>query len=197
LSALFLSNRAGCSWPRQPSNPHLSRFRSNQRARINPERKGKRLNEECDGGRDAQEKSKACEFAPLHSGLLWTCRQSNPLIDASLANQCAYAQAVKRGDASRKSGQRRADAGFCWCPLAFSDLIATVCEKTNETINLKSICEHRSPSTTKRRISNRGWRLKARPIGRAESVSLWASPCLLWGVSSHAPFYSRRTNYRE
>jgi hypothetical protein len=37
-------------WPdalgtHQPSNPHLSRFRSNQRARINPERKGKRLNE--------------------------------------------------------------------------------------------------------------------------------------------------------
>jgi hypothetical protein len=43
------------SWPRPPSNPHLSRFRRCHCATINPERKGKRLNEGSDGWPDAQD----------------------------------------------------------------------------------------------------------------------------------------------
>jgi hypothetical protein len=42
---IFLANLANPLGTRQPSNPHLSRFRSNQHARINPERKGSRINE--------------------------------------------------------------------------------------------------------------------------------------------------------
>jgi hypothetical protein len=48
-------------------------------------------------------------------------------------------------------------------------------------------------STTKREICVHRTALEARPIGRAESVPVEAFACLLWGVSSHAPFIGNST----
>jgi hypothetical protein len=39
--------------------------------------------------------------------------------------------------------------------------------------------------------------LEARPLGRAESVSFKAFPCLFWGVSSHAPSFETSCGCQE